>query len=201
MEEEKKQALDSKKADKLEKERLEEEEVARVRVETKGVKKAPKKSKDAASMKFMQSILKSYGKPKKEDMRRLEDDLEEKLQKEENKEDWDAEDMNPNHKFWAMESGDEDQPGDGKVATASGIDDALKLLAGKEGEDKIERHPEKRMKHAWRNYVEERLPELGKEFPHFKRGKLLYMMREDWQKAPENPMNRAHVKYNEKLEG
>ena len=36
---------------------------------------------------------------------------------------------------------------------------------------------------AWRNYVDEKLPELRKEFPHFKRGKLLYMLREEWQKA------------------
>lgn len=87
-----------------------------------------------ASLKFMKSIMKSYGK-KEEPERRLEDDIEEKLQKEEKREEereegdmWD--DLNPNHKYWGLDSDDEDGHPREEIKSATGIDDALKLLSG-----------------------------------------------------------------------
>ncbi len=113
--------------------------------------KKDKKAKDIASLKFMKSIMKSYGKKEEEpEKRRLEDDIEDKIQKEEKKdelhdngEDWD--DLNPNHKYWGLDSDEDTRTAGPAVLSATGIDGALKLLSGKE-EDKVERHPEKRMK-------------------------------------------------------
>lgn len=50
------------------------------------------------------------------------------------------------------------------------------------------KHPEKKMRAAWNEYVEKNLPELKKQNPKFKRHKLLDMLSKDFHKSPDNPM-------------
>ncbi|XP_055615777.1 coiled-coil domain-containing protein 124 [Toxorhynchites rutilus septentrionalis] len=69
---------------------------------------------------------------------------------------------------------------------AQTIDQALAVLSVKDGED---RHPEKRMKAAFKAYEEEQLPILKQEYPSMKLSQLKQMIFKDWQKAPQNPMN------------
>ena len=58
-------------------------------------------------------------------------------------------------------------------------------LGGKEAD----LHPERRMKRAWGIYQEKNLEIERKKYPGFKRNKVVEMMREDFKKSPQNPMN------------
>ncbi|XP_050100696.1 coiled-coil domain-containing protein 124 [Anopheles aquasalis] len=71
---------------------------------------------------------------------------------------------------------------------AQTIDQAIAVLSvgGDAGAD---RHPEKRMKAAYKAYEEEQLVRLKQEYPSLKLSQLKQMIFKSWQKAPENPMN------------
>eukprot|EP00358_Blepharisma_japonicum_P007180 CAMPEP_0202942812 /NCGR_PEP_ID=MMETSP1395-20130829/3058_1 /ASSEMBLY_ACC=CAM_ASM_000871 /TAXON_ID=5961 /ORGANISM="Blepharisma japonicum, Strain Stock R1072" /LENGTH=118 /DNA_ID=CAMNT_0049639505 /DNA_START=270 /DNA_END=623 /DNA_ORIENTATION=- len=56
-----------------------------------------------------------------------------------------------------------------------GLDDALNAL-----DDKAIKHPEKKAKKAWDDYVEARLPDMKKENPTLKRSQLLNMLHKEW---------------------
>ncbi len=60
------------------------------------------------------------------------------------------------------------------VINASGIDDFLSKTdaSGKP----IDQHPEKRMKAAWRSFMDKRMEELKKEYPKMKRSQYIQMM-------------------------
>lgn len=49
-------------------------------------------------------------------------------------------------------------------------------------------HPEKRLKAAWNAYVEKYYDDLKKQYPKYKRSKLLDMLSKDFDKSTENPM-------------
>ncbi|XP_055587976.1 coiled-coil domain-containing protein 124 [Uranotaenia lowii] len=70
---------------------------------------------------------------------------------------------------------------------AQTIDQAISILSVKDTTD--DRHPEKRMKAAYKAYEEEHLVRLKQECPSLKLSQLKQMIFKDWQKAPENPMN------------
>ncbi|KAG2448049.1 hypothetical protein HYH02_007076 [Chlamydomonas schloesseri] len=72
---------------------------------------------------------------------------------------------------------------------ARGVDAALKVLTVKDEE--AEKHPEKRMKAAWKAYEERMLPQLKEEKPGLKMSQYKDMLWKTWQKAPENPLNAA----------
>ncbi|KAI8806181.1 hypothetical protein BJ742DRAFT_817822 [Cladochytrium replicatum] len=94
--------------------------------------------------------------------------------------------------------------GDGPVEeySASGLDAALDLLSVTEkgtlasSSDKVERHPEKRMKSAWAAFEERELPLLKAENPSLRLTQLKQMLQKKWKKSPENPLNQSHVQYN-----
>lgn len=70
---------------------------------------------------------------------------------------------------------------------ASGLDSALsKLSVGGGGDD---RHPEKRMKAAYKAYEEKMMPEMKEQYPGLKRQQYLDKIFALWKKSPENPMN------------
>ena len=70
---------------------------------------------------------------------------------------------------------------------ASGLDSALsKLSMGTGGDD---RHPEKRMKAAYKAYEEKMMPEMKHQYPGLKRQQYLDKIFALWKKSPENPMN------------
>ncbi|KAL2915051.1 hypothetical protein HK105_205374 [Polyrhizophydium stewartii] len=90
----------------------------------------------------------------------------------------------------------------GPVASysASGIEAALDLLdlAAKDGasaSDKLERHPEKRVKSAFAIFEEREMPILKAENPGLRLSQLKQALQKKWKKSPENPLNQAHVAY------
>lgn len=99
-------------------------------------------------------------------------------------------DINPNHlqreeeaKYAALGA---------EVVLAEDLDSALAALEV----GPVEKHPEKRMAKAWKDYLEENYPRLKAEFPTLKRSQLLERLRADWQRAPENPLNKDCAAYN-----
>ncbi|CCD73525.1 Coiled-coil domain-containing protein [Caenorhabditis elegans] len=71
---------------------------------------------------------------------------------------------------------------------ARNVDDALKVL----GEEKAlddDKHPEKRMRAAYLAFEEARLPELKLNHPTFRLSQLKQILKKEWQKSPENPLN------------
>ncbi|XP_055544902.1 coiled-coil domain-containing protein 124 [Wyeomyia smithii] len=69
---------------------------------------------------------------------------------------------------------------------AQTIDQALAVLSVEDGED---RHPEKRMKAAYKAYEDEQLPIMKQEYPSLKLSQLKQMIFKNWQKSPQNPLN------------
>ncbi|KAJ3156935.1 hypothetical protein HDU86_003470 [Geranomyces michiganensis] len=90
---------------------------------------------------------------------------------------------------------------------ASGLDDALSLLdvavaapsgggtGGLKGNDKMERHPEKRMKSAWAAFEEREMPILKAEQPGLRLSQYKQALAKKWKKSPENPMNQESVAF------
>ncbi|GJQ67450.1 hypothetical protein Trydic_g5114 [Trypoxylus dichotomus] len=69
------------------------------------------------------------------------------------------------------------------------VTDAIAILSDKfESDDK---HPEKRMKAAYTAYETRRLVELKAENPSLRLSQLKQMIFKDWQKSPENPLNKV----------
>lgn len=58
-------------------------------------------------------------------------------------------------------------------------------------EEPADRHPEKRMKAAFKAYEEENLPKLKAENPNMRLSQLKQMLYKDWMKSPQNPLNQA----------
>ncbi|KAI8826103.1 uncharacterized protein EV422DRAFT_563906 [Fimicolochytrium jonesii] len=78
---------------------------------------------------------------------------------------------------------------------ASGIDAALDLLdlttgvgTAPKSSDKMERHPEKRMKSAWAAFEEREMPLLKEEQPNLRLTQYKQLLQKRWKKSPENPM-------------
>jgi len=65
-------------------------------------------------------------------------------------------------------------------------------------EPELEKHPEKRMKAAFLKFEEENLPILKQENPNMRLSQLKQMLKKDWMKSPQNPMNQRTLAYNEK---
>lgn len=73
---------------------------------------------------------------------------------------------------------------------ASGVDSALSAMSlggGAVGGD--DRHPEKRMKAAYKAYEEKMFPEMKEQYPGLKRQQYLDKIFASWKKSPENPKN------------
>lgn len=99
-------------------------------------------------------------------------------------------DINPNHIQRAEEA--KYAAIGAELVTADDLDSALEALEV----GNIEKHPEKRMARAWKDYVDERYPLMKAEFPSLKRSQLMERLHAEWQKAPENPMNKDSAAYN-----
>ncbi|XP_072051390.1 coiled-coil domain-containing protein 124-like [Amphiura filiformis] len=70
---------------------------------------------------------------------------------------------------------------------ARSVEDAIAVLDV--NEPKVDIHPEKRMKAAFLAYEEIHLPILKAENPNLRLSQLKQMLKKDWMKAPENPLN------------
>ncbi|VDM64817.1 unnamed protein product [Angiostrongylus costaricensis] len=71
--------------------------------------------------------------------------------------------------------------------SARTVSDAIRILGG-DRED-IDNHPEKRMRAAYLAFEETRLPRLKEEHPTYRLSQLKQLLKKEWQKSPENPIN------------
>jgi len=82
--------------------------------------------------------------------------------------------------------GKEDQ-----LIDARSVNEALQQLNPEE-QEKLDLHPEKRMKAAFLAYQEKNLPILKEENPGLKFTQLKELLWKQWQKAEENPLNQPN---------
>ena len=54
----------------------------------------------------------------------------------------------------------------------------------------VDKHPEKRMKAAYEEFESVRLPQLKSENPNLRLSQLKQMLRKEWLKHPDNPLNK-----------
>ena len=73
--------------------------------------------------------------------------------------------------------------------SASSVTEAIKVLSIVQDE-KVDKHPEKRMKAAYTEFEERRLQELKSENKSLKLSQLKQMIFKEWQKHPDNPLNK-----------
>lgn len=76
---------------------------------------------------------------------------------------------------------------------ARNIEDAIAVLSIA---DDLDRHPERRMKAAFLTFEEVNLPRLKQENPNMRLSQLKQLLKKEWMKSPENPMNQRHATYN-----
>lgn len=62
----------------------------------------------------------------------------------------------------------------------------------------MDRHPERRVKAAYAAYEEKNLPILKAENPNMRLSQIKQMLKKDWMKSPENPLNQRHMAFNAK---
>ncbi|KAF7235916.1 hypothetical protein EYD10_17296 [Varanus komodoensis] len=73
------------------------------------------------------------------------------------------------------------------------IEDAIAVLSLT---DDLDRHPERRMKAAFLAFEEVNLPRLKQENPNMRLSQLKQLLKKEWMKSSENPMNQRHTAYN-----
>ncbi|XP_075992035.1 coiled-coil domain-containing protein 124-B-like [Anticarsia gemmatalis] len=73
---------------------------------------------------------------------------------------------------------------EGEVAQS--VDEAISILSDKAD---LDRHPEKRLKAAYTAFEEINLPILKAENPSLRLSQLKQMLRKEWLKSPQNPLN------------
>ena len=65
-------------------------------------------------------------------------------------------------------------------------------------EPEVDKHPEKRVKAAYQKFEEENLPLLKQDNPNMRLSQLKQMLKKDWMKSPENPLNQRAQAFNAK---
>ncbi|XP_007533231.1 coiled-coil domain-containing protein 124 [Erinaceus europaeus] len=73
------------------------------------------------------------------------------------------------------------------------IEDAIAVLSVAEEAD---RHPERRMRAAFTAFEEAQLPRLRQEHPNMRLSQLKQLLKKEWLRAPENPMNQRALPFN-----
>jgi hypothetical protein len=82
--------------------------------------------------------------------------------------------------------------GQGNVHSARSVDSAIKATAWSNitGADLVkDRHPEKRVKAAFKAFESERLPELRADYPELKLSQIKEKLKKEWEKSDRNPLN------------
>jgi len=85
-----------------------------------------------------------------------------------------------------------------KAINASGIDNALDALTltGSANDLKLDRHPERRFKAAYKVFEDRRLPEIELEHPGLRKNQRIEIVKKEFEKSEENPFNQAgNVRY------
>ena len=92
---------------------------------------------------------------------------------------------NPNQQAAAMLAAE------GAVEARS-VEDAIAVL--NVGATPVDKHPEKRMRAAYNAFEERELPRLKQENPNMRLSQLKQLLKKEWMKSPENPMNMVYAK-------
>uniref|UniRef100_F1L8X6 Coiled-coil domain-containing protein 124 n=1 Tax=Ascaris suum TaxID=6253 RepID=F1L8X6_ASCSU len=71
--------------------------------------------------------------------------------------------------------------------SARSVSEAIKVLSMES--PTVDRHPEKRLKAAYQAFEERMLPRLKEEHPTFRLSQLKQLLKKEWQKSPDNPLN------------
>ena len=79
---------------------------------------------------------------------------------------------------------------------AETVDEAIAVLSV--SKPTVDRHPERRMKATYAAFEERELPRLKEENPNLRMSQLKQLVRKQWMKSPENPMNQTHTSFNGK---
>lgn len=87
---------------------------------------------------------------------------------------------NPNHLLR-----DRLERGEVEARTVEEAIDVLRVSS----QDKTDKHPEKRMKAAYAAFEERELPRLKQENPNLRQSQVKQLLRKEWLKSPENPLN------------
>ena len=88
-------------------------------------------------------------------------------------------DLNPNHELRHRQlKGEMD---------ARTVDEAIAVLSV--SKEPIDKHPEKRLKAAYTAFEEREMPRLKAENSNLRLSQLKQLLRKEWMKSPENPMN------------
>ncbi|XP_042242183.1 coiled-coil domain-containing protein 124-like [Homarus americanus] len=80
---------------------------------------------------------------------------------------------------------------DDEIVSASGVDAAIAALSVQD--DSSDRHPEKRMVAAFKAFEAVRLPQIKKENPNSRLSQQKQQLRKEWQKSPDNPINKRQL--------
>ena len=70
---------------------------------------------------------------------------------------------------------------------ASNVDEAIEVLTV--SDKKVDIHPEKRLKAAYAAFEDRELPRLKSENPNLRLSQLKQLLKKEWMKSPDNPMN------------
>jgi hypothetical protein len=76
-----------------------------------------------------------------------------------------------------------------EVVDLTGVDDALNELSVTD----YDKHPEKRMRAAWKEYMEKQMPLFKVLYPGAKRSQLIEFMQKEFKKSPENPVYKQQM--------
>ncbi|ETV95496.1 hypothetical protein H310_10965 [Aphanomyces invadans] len=82
------------------------------------------------------------------------------------------------------------------VLEATTIEGALDLLGVNDKDP--ERHPERRMKAAYKAFEEATMPQLREDYPGLKLSQYKQRLSDMWRRSPQNPLNQETVSYNAK---
>lgn len=69
------------------------------------------------------------------------------------------------------------------------IDDLLNNFENFSDKTDVDKHPEKRLKAAYNAFEEVNLPRLKAENPTLRLTQLKQLLRKEWLKSPQNPLN------------
>ncbi|KAH8243806.1 hypothetical protein KR032_010382 [Drosophila birchii] len=72
---------------------------------------------------------------------------------------------------------------------ATNIDEALVVLSVNDNED--DKHPEKRMRAAYKTFEANNLPRIKAENPSLRMSQWKQLLMKEWNKSPDNPFNQA----------
>ncbi|XP_037819352.1 coiled-coil domain-containing protein 124 [Lucilia sericata] len=75
------------------------------------------------------------------------------------------------------------------VEVATGIEQAIAVLSVKDEEE--DKHPEKRMRAAFKAFESANLPRIKAENPTLRMSQWKQMLMKEWNKSPDNPFNQA----------